>query len=478
MKPLAWFPALCATVAIAAPAFAQPIDAISLASGRSTTIEAPGLTRVAVGDGRIANVVPIGTQQVIVNAKAPGHTTLLVWTRSGRHEYDITVTEQTLDDLAQMLRTTLGEPGVSVNPVGRALVINGTVIDQGHANRVSDVLGRFSQLAKDQKYNIVDAVTVANQLTGMQAALGANVDARDVRVDYDAKGNVLVSGRVRDRVAAEGVLQRVRSLSGASLAADGKVIDRLVLDVTQQVDTRVYILEVDNTALTQLGVRLQAASITPQGTVQYSDPSFPVFENPAQVDNVTKGAGIAAAAGRLGLNKFVRNVFLAPTLDTLMRNGHVRVLSSPSLTTMPGTQASFLVGGEIPYIIPTGLGTASVQFKEYGVRLQVTPTILADGGVESKITPEISDLDFQNGISVLGYSLPSFKTSKITTDIITKPGESIVMAGLLRRQELRNIDKIPGLGDLPILGKLFRSTRYQKSETDVVFIMTPEVISR
>ena len=478
MKPLAWFPALCATVAIAAPAFAQPVDAISLASGRSTTIEAPGLTRVAVGDGRIANVVPIGTQQLIVNAKAPGHTTLLVWTRSGRHEYDITVTEQTLDDLAQMLRTTLNEPGVSVNPVGRALVINGTVLDQGHANRVSDVLGRFGQLAKDQKYNIVDAVTVANQLTGMQSALGTNGDARDVRIDYDAKGNVLVSGRVRDRVAAEGVLQRVRSLSGASLAADGKVIDRLVLDVTQQVDTRVYILEVDNTALTQLGIRLQGASITPQGTVQYGDPTFPVFDNPAAVDSVTKGALGSALAGRIGLNKFVRNIFLAPTLDALMRDGHARVLSSPSLTTMPGTQANFLVGGEIPYIIPTGLGTASVQFKEYGVRLQITPTILADGGVESKITPEVSDLDFQNGISVLGYSLPSFKTSRITTDVITKPGESIVMGGLLRRQELKNVDKIPGLGDLPILGKLFRSTRYQKSETDVVFIMTPEVISR
>ncbi len=122
------------------------------------------------------------------------------------------------------------------------------------------------------------------------------------------------------------------------------------------------------------------------------------------------------------------------------------MLSSPNLVTMPGTQAKFLVGGEIPYIIPTGLNAVNVQFKEYGVKLDLTPTILPDGGVETKITPEVSDLDFQNGIQVAGYMLPSFKTSRITTDVVTKAGESIVMAGLLRRQELKNIDKIPGLG--------------------------------
>jgi Flp pilus assembly secretin CpaC len=469
MKPLACFPSIVASLAIAAPAFAQPIAAISLPSGRSTTIEAPGLTRVAVGDGRIAGVVPVGTQQIIVNAKAPGHTTVLVWTNAGRREYDVTVTEQTLDDLAQMLRTTLNEPGVTVDPIGRALVVKGGVSDQARANHVGDVLGRFALLAKNQKYDIVNAVTLAHPLGDLQAALGAGTDARDVRVDYDAKGNVIVSGRVRDRVAAEGVLQRVRSLSGAQLAADGKVIDRLVLDTTQQVDTHVYILEVDKTALSQLGIRLQGAVVDTSGVVSYGDPTFPIFENPGNLAVPGRGTTIAP---------FVRARFLAPTLDALMRNGNARVLSSPSLVTMPGTQANFLVGGEIPYIVPSGLGTVTVQFKEYGVRLQVTPTILADGGVDSKITPEVSDLDFQNGITVAGYALPAFKTSRITTDVVTKSGESIVMAGLLRRQETRNVDKIPGLGDLPILGKLFRSTRYQKAETDVVFVMTPEVISR
>jgi pilus assembly protein CpaC len=469
MKPLAYLPSIVASLAIAAPAFAQPIAAISLPSGRSTTIEAPGLTRVAVGDGRIAGVVPVGTSQVIVNAKAPGHTTLLVWTNGGRHEYDVTVTEQTLDDLAQMLRTTLSEPGVTIEPIGRALVVKGDVVDQSRANHITDVLARFALLAKNQKYDIVNAVTVSRPLGAIQNELARDTGARDVRVDYDAKGNVMVSGRVRDRAAAETVLQRVRGFAGANLAADGKLIDRLVLDVNQQVDTHVYILEVDKTALTQLGVRLQGAFVDSSNVVHYTDPSFPIFENPLDVGT----PGRATTIGR-----FVRSMFLAPTLDALVRNGNARVLSAPELVSMPGAEAKFLVGGEIPYAVASGLGAVNIQFHEYGVKLNLTPTILPDGGVESKITPEVSDIDFQNGITIGGINLPAFKTSRITTDVVTKSGESIVMAGLLRRQETRNVDKIPGLGDLPILGKLFRSTRYQKAETDVVFVMTPEVITR
>jgi Flp pilus assembly secretin CpaC len=470
MKPQAWLPSLCATLAIASPSFsfAQPIDAISLASGRSTTIDAPGLTRVAVGDGRIAGVVPVGTSQVIIDAKAPGHTTLIVWTRSGRHDYDITVTEQTLDDLAQMLRVSLGE-NLTIEPIGRALIVKGVVSDQGQANHIADVLDRFNSFAKNEHYDIVDAVTVTQPLNTIQSTLAKSADARDVRVDYDNKGNVIVSGRVKDRVAAEGVLQRVRMMSGASLAADGKVIDRLVLDVTQQVDTRVYVLEVTKSFAQQLGIRLQSATITPQGTVQYSTPSFPLFNYPP-------GATTYGAA--FGKGKFVSATFLAPTLDAILSSGDTRVLSSPSLMTMPGMAASFLVGGEIPYIVPSGLGTVNVSWKEYGVKLNLTPTILADGSVDTKITPEISDLDYQDAVTVAGYTLPAFTTSRITTDVVTKPGESIMMAGLLRHQSLRTIQKIPGLSSIPVLGQLFQSTSYQNNDTDVVFVMTPEVVSR
>jgi pilus assembly protein CpaC len=94
------------------------------------------------------------------------------------------------------------------------------------------------------------------------------------------------------------------------------------------------------------------------------------------------------------------------------------------------------------------------------------------------IAPEVSDLDFQDGITLNGFVVPALKTSRLSTDVITTSGESIVMGGLLRRLEQRNIDKIPLLGDLPVLGKLFRSTRYQSQQTDVVFVMTPQILTR
>jgi len=141
-------------------------------------------------------------------------------------------------------------------------------------------------------------------------------------------------------------------------------------------------------------------------------------------------------------------------------------------------QAAFLVCGSIPIPVSTGLGTVAIQYKDFGVKLQVTPTILGDGNVETVIAPEVSDLDFQDGVSLGGFVVPARKTSRLSIDVVTKAGESIVMGGLLRRQEQRVLDKIPVLGDLPILGKLFRSTHYQNSQTDVVFVMTPEILTR
>jgi pilus assembly protein CpaC len=154
------------------------------------------------------------------------------------------------------------------------------------------------------------------------------------------------------------------------------------------------------------------------------------------------------------------------------------MLSSPDLVTLPGHEASFLVGGEIPIPVAQGLGQVTITFKDYGVQLKVTPTLLGDGSVESVIAPVVSTLDFTDGVTLNGFVVPALKTSQLSTDVITKAGESIVLGGLLQHIESRNIDKIPILGDLPIIGKLFRSTRYQNQQSDVVFVMTPTILTR
>jgi pilus assembly protein CpaC len=112
------------------------------------------------------------------------------------------------------------------------------------------------------------------------------------------------------------------------------------------------------------------------------------------------------------------------------------------------------------------------------VQLNVTPTLLGNGAVQAQIAPDISDLDFADGVSQNGFTIPALKESKLSTNVITQPGESIIMGGMVRRVENRTIQKIPLLGDLPILGKLFRSTNYQNSQSDIVFVMTPVVITR
>lgn len=459
---------------------ADEMRTLTLRSGHSVVLQTPGLSRVAVGDGRIAGVLPIANSEVVVNGKTAGRTTLFIWRGARRTTYEVSVSEQSLDDIATMLRSSITSPSVQVASFDRSVVVSGTVQTPDEFGRISDVVSRFEPAAKEGKFNLVNAVTVAQPLGTLQGDISASAGGSDVRVDRDPRGNLVVSGRVPDRITAERMLNRVRTSGGGYLGGEGKVIDRLGVDTTSQIDVKVYILEVDETALQQLGIRLQSGTpiFGEPGFYTLGDPLFPTLENPGVNNSGKPNSGPGAVGRGLNIGAFSRTTILAPTLDLIMRSGHAKLLSSPDLVTMPGREATFLVGGEIPIPFASGLGQIAIVYKEFGVRLQMTPTILGDGGVQTRIAPEVSDLDFQDGVQISGFTIPALKTSRLSTDIVTRSGESIVMGGLLRRQEQRNIDKIPLLGDIPILGKLFRSTRYQSLQTDVVFVMTPTIITR
>src|SRR5579883_776682 len=465
--------ALSTIAALAVPAAnasaADSIQLLSVESGHSVLLRTPGLTRVAVGDGRIAGVLPIGTTQLVVNGKTPGQTTVFVWEGGRRYAYDVTVTEQSMEDLAQMLRTSISQPGVQVFPFRDSVVVRGMVSDGAQFSQLDDVINRFQDYAKKQNSQIVNAVTVAHPLGDLQSELASIPGAGQIRVDPDGKGNVIVSGHVHDTVTAQAILDHARGLAGHYLAADGKLVDRITTDLNSQIDVKVYVLEVDKTALNNLGVQLQSATFHPDGSYTIGQPSFPVVENP---NVLYPGKGFTIG------NAFFRTVTLAPTLNLLLSSGHAHILSSPDILTTPGNEAKFLVGGQIPVIYATGLGQVSVIYKDYGVQLDVTPTILGNGGIDAKINPDISDLDFQDGVNYNGFVVPALKESRLSTEVITQPGESIIMGGMLRRVEQRNITKVPLLSQLPILGKLFQSEAYQNSQTDVVFVMTPEIVTR
>jgi len=459
---------LAAFVAGVSGMSARASDTITLQVGQSKTISTPGLSRVAIGDSTIAGVVPIGTSQVLVNGKGNGRTTLLVWEDGEEVVYTVDVHDAALDDIASMVKAAVSDPGVKFATFPHALIVKGSVQSRSAYHEISSILSRFESLAKADHYTIVNAVTIATSTDAISRELSGN-GAHNVSVEVDGNGNLVVSGEVDTRLEAEQVLARAQALAGAEFSGTGKLVDRLSVKENTQIDIKVYVLEVDNSALGNFGVSLQSATVSPNqpGGFLYSQPFFPI----------TEGGSTGTGGHAFNAGPWVRTTLLAPTLNLLMQSGHARILSSPDLVATSGSAASFLVGGEIPYLYSTGLGQVSVVFKQYGVNLKVTPTLLPNGAVSAAINPDISELDFQNAVSFGGYSVPALDESTISTNVIANDGQSIVMGGLLRRLSQQTIQKIPVLSSLPILGKLFQSKSYQTGESNVVFIMTPRVIT-
>lgn len=465
---------LLATLLFTLCFFPGPVRAASdltMRTGTSKILHFTNIKQIAIGDPTIVGALPLpGKAEVLVNAKQPGRTTLFVWTANGaEHDYKVTVTASELDLLSAMLRSTIAQKDVSVTTFGHSIVLRGTVPDGSALQGVSDILARFQPVAKQDNAVIVNAVMIAQPLGGLE--FGGNPYMRTVRVDPDGQGNVIVSGRVLDEQQRQAVLNDVRGMSGRYLSSKGQIIDRLAMTLTTQVDVKVYILEIDNTGLNQLGVRLQSGTPNGQGGLTLGPASFPITE-------AKPASGPGNAFQPFALGPFFRTTVLAPTIDLMMSEGHARMLSAPDLTTVPGQAATFLVGGQIPVPQAGGLGAVSVTYENYGVQLNVTPTLLGNGDVATKINPVVSDLDFQDGVQLNGFTIPALKTSSISTNVITAPGESIIMGGMLRHVQSRTIEEIPFLSQLPIIGKLFRDVRYQNDQTNIVFVMTPTVITR
>ena len=469
---LHYLAALLAVCAVTpGPLLASGGQILTLQTGHSLVVRVHDLRRVAVGNADCVGVVAVGTEQLIVNGKLPCRTSVFVWNGDGmRDSYEVLVTSQELDKMSQMLRAAISEPDVQVVSFGSGIIVRGTVPDMASYVELQDVLTHFNDYAKENKVSIVDAVRVAHSLRSISSDFAGVSGVSDLQIEPDGQGNVIVSGKVPDELTSTRVIQRATTLAGPYLSAKGNVIDRLEVATESEVDVKVYVLEVDRTGLSQLGVQLQAGTPDPNNPHQINlgPPFFPIFEN-----------GNASVPGHaFNAGAFYRTTLLTPTIDLLIQKGHARVLSSPDLVALPGTDASFLVGGSIPYVYSTGIGQVSVVFKDYGVQLNVTPQILPSGSVRTKITPDISDLDFQNAVQVSGFFIPALKESKLSTDLVTKPGQSILMGGLLRRIEQKNIVKVPFLSNIPILGKLFQDVRYQEGQTDVVFVMTPQIVNQ
>ncbi len=163
-------------------------------------------------------------------------------------------------------------------------------------------------------------------------------------------------------------------------------------------------------------------------------------------------------------------------LDALKEEGLIRILAEPTLITQSGQEAKFLAGGEFPIPVPQGLGTVAIEYKQFGVQLAFTPTILADGKISMRVNPEVSQLDYTTLVTIQGIAVPGLTTRRVSTMVELGDGQSFAVAGLLQDTIRDTISKFPLLGELPVLGPLFRSTSYQRNETELVIIVTPHLV--
>lgn len=200
-----------------------------------------------------------------------------------------------------------------------------------------------------------------------------------------------------------------------------------------------------------------------------------------ELNRLTSNFGVTTAAAlnnpfSIFLQK--SNGKLSAAIDMLEQTGYAYTLSQPSLTAMSGQSATFLAGGEVPIPVPSGTdGTVTIEYKEFGVRLSVTPTVLSRSQVSLKVAPEVSELDFANAVTVNGSTVPALRVRRTDTTVSLGDGESFVISGLVSRTMRDNVSKFPGLGDIPVLGAFFRSTSFASEDSELLMIVTPHLVS-
>ena len=249
-----------------------------------------------------------------------------------------------------------------------------------------------------------------------------------------------------------------------------------------QVLLQVRFAEVDRAAVQQLGINIfsTGAANTPGAisTGQFSAPS--VANVTGRIPGGIEGTQTTFSLGDL-LNIFIfrPDLNLAVTIRALQQHNILQILAEPNLLALNGREASFLAGGEFPFPVVqtgTGLNAVTITFKEFGVRLKFTPSILSDGTIRLKVAPEVSALDFTNGLTISGFAVPALSTRRAETEVELKDGQSFAIAGLIDNRLTENASKIPGLGDIPIIGKLFRSRALNKSKTELMVMVTPKLV--
>ncbi|HEY0412313.1 MAG TPA: type II and III secretion system protein family protein [Allosphingosinicella sp.] len=411
---------IAASVVAAAPAPAlaqsavRPSNDITLSAGtgRMVRLDAP-MSDLFVANDAIADVQVRSANQIYVFGKSAGETTVFATDKAGRTIWSANVHVGTnLGSLDELLRTAMPEAQMQARPINGMVLLTGTVAAPSDVEEAT----RLVQAYVGQNTQVISRLKTATPLQVMLKVTIAEVS--------------------RTLIKEIGVNLLSRDNSGGFIFGVGQGNAGTITDKP-------------------LGITNPATGL-PFTQTQYS------FQQGA-------GTTLGAAGHLLGMD-------LLSTLKLNEQVGAVHTLAEPNLTSLSGETASFLAGGEFPIPMSNGISGTSVEFKQYGVSLAFTPTVLEDGRISMRVRPEVSELSDAGSIQLNGFKVPSLTTRRAETTVELGSGQSFMIGGLLSNTSGNSTDKAPLLGSLPIIGALFRSNSFKRNETELVIVVTPYLV--
>ncbi|MEI7804463.1 MAG: type II and III secretion system protein family protein [Hyphomicrobiales bacterium] len=354
---------------------------------------------------------------------------------------------------------------------------------------------RVSVYAEGKKLVGIFDVEVSYDITRLSNELMRRFPESKISAS-SVNGRIMLSGSVADAVTLDKAVTIARQFGP-------DIINAVSVNQPQQVMLEVRFVEVSRTAGRELGVQWNMFSNNGRALANIGDRTnasqLPItngrtFDQPNATTPTVGGPNIAASAATISpvvaagvlsgtapfgfmIGKLIAGGMSADVLiNALEQKGIARSLAEPNLVALSGDTASFLAGGEFPVPVPGALGQVTIDYKRYGVGLAFTPTVLAQGLINLKIEPEVSQLDTSHPVTVGGISVPPLIVRRASTTVELRDGQSFVIGGLLQSQGQTAAQQLPWLGDVPVLGALFRSAQYQKNETDLAIIVTPRLV--
>ena len=375
---------------------------VHLLVGRSIFIKSTTrLKRVYVSNPLAVDSLTSSPTQIVVTAKAPGVSSLILWDEGGQSASYLVFSDLDVADLQREIRQALPYDDIKVESAEDRVSLSGTVISDASSEAAVKLANLYAK-------NVVNSVVVR-------------------------------SAHIR------------------------------------QVKLQVQIIEIDRSKLNQFGINLFSQG-TNQGNVTTGQ--FPSTQTYTPASGTTPATIISNNPLNLFFFRFGTNVGL--TLQDLQDRNVAQILAEPTISTLSGQKASFLAGGEFPFPVVQGssggLTSITIQFRPYGVRLDFTPVAHDDGTVELKVVPEVSALDYTNAVTISGYTVPAISTRRADTQVELRDGQSFAISGLLDHRTTDIFSKMPGIGDVPVLGQLFRSKNVNHSTVELMVIVTPKIV--